>query len=155
MGLAVVGLMVASAAIQAYAARQQAQAEAQQAKANQQISEAQTADSLQRGAEAAGEARSQGSEVLGAQRAAAATGNVDLSVGGARNLFDSTQTDSEYDAGIARSNATREAWGHQVETQGYKMQRQLAQRRTVLGPLAAGVGGLAQVTSYQYQRRRA
>jgi hypothetical protein len=140
--------MAASAAMQAYSSYQQGQANAAQAQANEDLSRANTADALQRGADTAGDVRSQGSQVLGAQRAATAANNVELSSGGARNLFDSTQTDTEYDVGLARTNAAREAWGHKVETENYRLQKQYAQRASVLGPLAVGVGALGKGYGY-------
>jgi hypothetical protein len=140
-----------SAGIAAYSAYQQGQAQKQQAQANQDISRAQTADALQRGAEGAGDARSQGTQVLGAQRAATAANGVSLDSTGSRNLFDSTQTNSEYDAGLARANAAREAWGHQVETENFRLQKDYARRSSVLGPLAAVIGGASRIAGFGYQ----
>ena len=118
---------------------------------NQQIAQAQTAFALQRGAFEAGQARMQGSRVIGQQQAGYGASGVDSQTGSAALVQGSTRAMSELNAQTALNNAQRQAWGYQVTANQYGTQagvdRQLGgqqQLGTYLGGLGSAAGALGQ-----------
>lgn len=133
--------------IQGYSQYQAADFEAKQAGANADLSATRAAYAEQRGAAEAGRLRSEGSQLVSEQKVALASSGVDISTGSAPNLFASTRAQSEQDVQTARSNAAMEAWGHRVEEAGYRAQRKIARRNSVLGPLSSVIGGYSNMAS--------
>lgn len=74
---------------------------------------------LEEGARQAGQARTQGSQVLGAQRVALAINNLDATSGTAADLQASSAIFSELDATTAQNNARAAALGHDAVLQRY------------------------------------
>lgn len=75
---------------------------------------------LQRGAEQAGAARTRGTQLLGAQRVAIASNNLDASSGTAADLQASSAIFAEMDAATAQNNARAAALGHDAVLQRYE-----------------------------------
>lgn len=74
---------------------------------------------LEAGARQAGESRTRGTQLQGAQRVAIATNNLDASSGTAADLQASSAIFSEMDADTARNNARAAALGHDAVLQRY------------------------------------
>jgi hypothetical protein len=89
---------------------------------NAHIADLQFEDALQRGRMAANRARSQGRTLIGAQRAAAAEAGIDVADGTAVELIEESELFSELDAVRLSNDATREAWGFQVQARDYRRQ---------------------------------
>lgn len=135
-----IAIAAGAAIVKGYGAYASAQSEGQAARAAEASARYQQRDALERGADAAGEARTEGTRVAGAQRAATAANGVELSSGSASTLFSTTSLLAEEDAATARANASREAWGHAYEAETARYQQKVARRKSVLGPLTAGLG---------------
>lgn len=146
-------VMAAAAAVQAYGQNQASNAEAADAEQNAEIGRLRAGDALARGAAAGGQIRAEGSQQVGAQRVATAAGGVSVRSGTPVNLFSSTRATAELDAQTARSNATREAWGHQVGEAQDRTKAAVARRSSVLGPLSTLVGSGAQMGSMYAGRK--
>lgn len=101
---------------------QQAQYEYQAAvdRNNQQIAQWQAQDALDRGAEEERRRRVQTNQQIGTQRTQFASSGIDL---GSENVIDTlsdTAMIGELDALTIRSNAEREAFGHEVQAQNFE-----------------------------------
>jgi hypothetical protein len=140
-----ISAMALSGGISAYSQYQSSQFEAAQAGANANLEAIKAGYAEQRGASEAGRLRMEGSQTISAQKVALASSGVDPSSGSALNLFSTTRALSEQDAQTAKSNAAMEAWGHRVDEQNFRVQRRIAKRNSVLGPLSTVLGTAGQI----------
>jgi hypothetical protein len=119
---------------------QAGQTQADIADANAKAADMRAGYAEQAGGAEAGRVRSEGTKVIGEQRAALAANGVDVSSGSAVNLFSSTRAASELDAQQARVNGALDAWGYRQQADTQRAQAQLARRNSVLGPLGGLIG---------------
>lgn len=85
------------------------------AQQNEQIANEQASVALENGQVAEQNSRLQTAQVFGAQRAALAANGVDLGEGSPNDILTTTKFLGERDALTIRDNATRQAWGYQVQ----------------------------------------
>lgn len=141
------GLMLAGTGLAMYGQLKQGQDQANQDIANQNLANAQSADAYQRGANAVGRARTEGTQTIGAEKVAYAASGVDLQSGTPLSTMADTRALSEQDAATLRNNAAREAWGYQVQASNFAQQARAAKQNAALGALATGLGGVGQAAS--------
>jgi hypothetical protein len=144
--------VIAGAAVAAssYAQYQKGEAEAKAAQMQANSERAASADSLQRGAAAAGRARTEGSQLVGENKVALAAAGVDVQEGSAAAGLADTRSQSELDVGTIRTNAAREAWGHDVQAGQLDYAAKNARYQGRLGAAATFIGGAAQVGGGYY-----
>lgn len=113
---------VASTAVGMMGAQQQAAAQKQQAnyqaaiaRNNQTVAQWKADDAIKRGKAAQDEHRQNVVAFKGKQRAAMAASGFDINEDDALDILADTAEIGELDALTIKSNAAREAWGHQVE----------------------------------------
>lgn len=97
---------------------------------NQQAAEVGAGDALDRGAQAAGQARMAGSQLIAKQKVGYAAAGVDVQSGSALDAMADARMLSELDAQKLRNNAAREALGYKMKAYQYGMQRKLDMKRT-------------------------
>ena len=112
----------------ARAGREVAEANAGLSDYNAQVAELQAEDAVDRGFEAESRFRSQVRGAIGAQRAAFAGGNIDVSFGSAVDVQADAAFLGEMDALQIRTNAAREAWGYKVQATNYRMEGDIRRR---------------------------
>lgn len=122
----------------AQAGKKVAEANAQISDYNAQVSELQSQDAVERGFEAESRFRTQVRGAIGAQRAAFAAGNVDVSFGSAVDVQADAAFLGEMDALQLRTNAAREAWGYKVQATNYRMEGDVRRRE---GDAIVAAGG--------------
>lgn len=122
----------------ARAGKKVAEANAQLSDYNAQVAELQSEDALDRGHDEESRFRSQVRGAIGAQRAAFAGGNIDVSFGSAVDVQADAAFLGEMDALQIRTNAAREAWGFKVQATNYRMEADI-RRREGDNIVAAGV----------------
>lgn len=144
-----IGVLVASAAANAYAADQAAKGEAAADKANAQIERRAAADSEARGQQEAAGIREEGAQSVASQRAEVAQGAGVEGTGSVANIFASTAADAEYGAQVARANAAREAWGHRVNAANLEAKAAAAKKAGKLGILTSFLSGANSVAAYK------
>ena len=112
------------------ASGQRAEADFQAAQLDRQaaLTDSARADVLRQGAQAAGRARMEGSQVLAAQRTAAGASGIATDSGSVLNLMADSRLMSELDAQQAENNAAREAWGLEVESLRQRQQASFVRR---------------------------
>lgn len=95
-----------------------------------------------------------GAQVKSSQRTSLAANGVDLGVGSALNVQDSTDVLTQVDANTANVNALRTAWGYRTQGVGYQNQALLdrAQAKNVNPWLAAGGTLLTSASSIATKR---
>ncbi|MDM0072078.1 hypothetical protein [Variovorax sp. J31P207] len=113
------GMSATSAYSQAKSQQAALQAQAQVADNNATIATWQGEDAVTRGEWAAGQAMQKGAQVKSSQRAAMAANGVDLSVGSAQEVLNSTDYITATDAATLENNALREAWGYRMQARQY------------------------------------
>lgn len=99
------------------------------------IHDAQALDAVQRGKATEDRFRVQIRGLIGSQRARLAAQGVDVSDGSPLELQMDAARQGEFDALTIRTDAAREAWGYQVQAEGFRLQ---AGRTRKLGTLQAG-----------------
>jgi hypothetical protein len=128
VALAVVSAIGAgvSAGMQADAQRKQANYQAQLdnnaaivAANNAKIAKWNRSDALQRGEQSAQNAMLERQQLIGRQRATLAASGVDLTQGSALDLLASTEYLGQIEVNNIQSNAAREAWGYDLESNNY------------------------------------
>jgi hypothetical protein len=109
----------------------------------------QAEDAIGRGEKAATNVMRKGAQVKGSQRAAMAANGVDLSVGSAQQVLTDTEYFTKVDAAQVENNATREAWGYNMQRDQYQQRAQAsnAAAKQVSPWLAAGTSLLTSATS--------
>lgn len=147
--IASLSAMAVGGGLQAWGQYRQASAEQQAARANQRLANIAAGDALLRGQLAAGQARMEGSQIVGEQAVAAGASGVDP--GSAAGLHASSRAYAEADAQTLVNNAMREAWGYQVESRQHGAEARAAGQRKWMGPLATILGGAGQAAGQAYQ----
>lgn len=134
--------------------RRSAESQAELADYNEDVADLQAEDAVERGAEAESRFRTQVRGAIGAQRAAFAGGNVDVSFGSAVDVQSDVAFLGEMDALQIRSNAAREAWGFKVQAVDYRNRAAVMRREGANAEEAARInagairaGGNAAATS--------
>lgn len=112
----------------ARAGKQVSEANAGLADYNAQIAELQSEDAVDRGFEAESRFRTQVRGAIGAQRAAFAGGNIDVSFGSAVDVQADAAFLGEMDALQIRTNAARESWGFKVQAEDYRRRGDIMRR---------------------------
>lgn len=133
-------------ATQASGQAQAAGAQADALRRNQTLLKLQEADAAQRGREAAGAMRTQGSRTIAKARVAAAASGVDVSVGSPLEALEDTRLMTELDAQRIQNNAAREVWGYKQQGRQLREQEEAVRRNgrgAVFGSLLSGAGQLA------------
>ena len=95
------------------------EAQAQVNQNNAIIAQWQAQDALTRGARAVTASRMRNVQLKGDQRAAMAANGVDLSVGSAQRVLNSTDYIGQLDASTILDNAAREAWGYRTQASNF------------------------------------
>jgi hypothetical protein len=131
-----IGLNMASGFLKGRAEQQAAEMNAQTAEQNAGIADQAAADAIARGEFQEGRIKLAGSSFASKQKVALASSGVDAQSGSAVDALSNTAGLSALDALMARSNATREAWGYKV--QGAQFRRQAAVARATGKAQAAG-----------------
>ncbi len=138
---------LAGSGISAYGQYEQSQAEGRALDANARRTQAAAADALRRGANEAGQARIEGTKVIGEQKAAIAAAGVDVSSGSAVDLMAETRRTSELDAKTIQNNAAREAWGLRMEADDMRRQAARVRKAGKYGAVGTILGGLSGAAS--------
>lgn len=132
----------------AKAASDQAEADAENLLARAALERLQAADATARGHVEEGRSRMASSMEASQARADATSSEIDTSSGTPASVFGAKAAVSELDALMIRSNAAREAWGHEVQAQMDERaarSRQKQGRMAVLGSFLGGAAGLTQL----------
>lgn len=111
---------------------------------NANVADLQAKDAVERGAEAEQRFRTQIRGTIGAQRAAIAAGNIDVSFGSAVDVQADAAMLGELDALTIRTNAAREAWGYKVQATDIRNRAAVTRKEGVMMAEAARVGASAQ-----------
>ncbi len=111
---------------------------------NAQVADLQAKDAIERGAEQEQRFRSQIRGTIGAQRAAIAAGNIDVSFGSAVDVQADAAMLGELDALTIRTNAVREAWGYKVQATDIRNRAKVTRQEGVMMQEAARLGASAQ-----------
>lgn len=142
-----IALTAASAGMSAYSASEQASAQKQQADYeaevqanNAKIAAQQRSAALQQGEEEAQRSMMEQSQTLARQRAALAANGLDLNSGTAIDLQATTKFLGQQDVNAIENNATRRAWGYQVDSASHAAESNLSKwRADNTNPTKAGV----------------
>jgi hypothetical protein len=111
--------------------REAAESQAELADYNAAVAELQADDAIARGDEEEQRYRTQIRGVIGAQRAAIAAGNVDVSFGSAVEVQADAAVLGELDALQIKTNARREAWGYKVQAEDLRQRGAIARKEGV------------------------
>jgi hypothetical protein len=151
------------------AQRQASESQADLADYNAAIATLQATDAIQRGQLEAYQFRSGVRVLVGSQRTGIAAGNVDVGYGSAVDAQADAMLLGELDALTIRTNAAREAWGYQVESDDLRRRAEIARKEGVyleaagrerqsaarLGSVSTVVGGGASLLQARYGKRPA
>lgn len=150
---AAVGTMTAasigSTVLSAYSGYQQAKVNQAVARNNAAVSEQQAQDAHRRGEQEAIDVARRGAALKSTQRATMAARGLDLGFGTAQDLQDQTDFFAQTDAGMARHNAAKEAWGRRV--QGANYQAEADNIKPGLYATGSLLSGASQVASKWYR----
>lgn len=129
--------------------------QAQVAENNSVLAEWQARDAIRRGQEAEGAHRIKVAQLKGSQRASLAGRGIDLTEGSALDILSDTDFMGERDALTIRNNASREAFGHRVESGNYRSNADVLRSRAAMEKpgMAAGTSlltGAGQVANTWY-----
>lgn len=130
---ALAGAALATGALSAVNQYQSGRQAAAVASANADSAEAQAQDSINRGNAAADQARRRSRQALGTQTAAAAANGADISTGSALDIFGDTAQFGELDALTTLNNASREAYGLQVQADNFNSQAAASKKQANVG----------------------
>lgn len=146
----------AGAQQQAKAQRQAGETNAAIANQNKKIADLNAQDALNQGAADAAEKRTKTRLILGQQRAAIAANNVELSTGTALEVLGDTALFGATDEQRLRENASRRAWGFQVQGQNAQWQGQMDQFRGQQGAQSTYLNAASNIlgTTSSYKARR-
>ena len=100
------------------------------ARNNAKVLDAKAEDALNRGAFDETVQRQKTASVLGTQRATMGASGFKVDEGSFGDVLEQTAATGELDALTTRSNAMREAWGHQVEAANYRYQADAAEKQS-------------------------
>ena len=118
----------ASTSMTANANRKEGEYEAEALRTNALYAKAQSEDAISRGESDSMKAAVKARMMVGSQRAAMAAQGIDISSGSALDVQVDTARLSELDVMTIRNNASREAWGYQVQSTDYLNRAGLASR---------------------------
>lgn len=121
-----IALAAASSAIQAMGAMEAAAAKQREAEYNAQVADMKAKDAINRGNIEAEAQRTKASKVSGAQRAAMGASGAVVDSGSFGDILLDTATTGEKDAQTVRTNALREAWGYESQSESFKLQGETA-----------------------------
>lgn len=121
------------------------QREASSLELNRQLARIAAGETRIVGARAAGEARLAGSEVIGEQRVLQGGSGVDMSYGTPADIQTTTRVLSELDAHTIMGNASREAWGLEIQAIQYGEAARAARIRSYTQPFGTLLGSAGQV----------
>lgn len=140
-----IGAAAAGGALKAKAASNQASADSETMEAQARLELKKAVDARQRGAQEAGLARTSGTRAVGEAKAGFAQGNIDVQSGSALDALADTRMASELDVHTIRSNAAREAWGHEQQALIYSRAAKNARKQGRNAVLSSFVGALGSV----------
>jgi hypothetical protein len=143
-----IGMNMVGGFLKGRAEKQAAEANAQTAEQNAVYADQAAADAIARGTVREGQIRLAGSSVASRQQVALASSGVDVQAGSAVDAVANTAGLSALDALMARSNATREAWGYKVQGAQYRRQAQVLRATgdaNATGAILGGVIGSARI----------
>ncbi len=147
-GQATVGLV--GAAGEAGAAREKAAYQREMSELNARGYERQAGEIIDIGNTEAGKVATEGSQIIGAQRAGGAASNVDVSSGSAAAVQSQTRQNVKLDVMTVQNNAWRQAWGFKEQARqeriagdmGVKAADNYANQTLLTGGLSAVTAGL-------------
>lgn len=148
LNTAIMALSLAGGVIKGQAERGAAQANAATMESNAALAEATKADALARGGQAAGRARTRGTQTEASQTADYSAAGVDVHSGSAADVGASTEAVSELDAELAKNNAMREAFGYESRASEFRRQAQYTRQEGDIGEVTSILGGVTQGASY-------
>lgn len=123
MGIETAAILSAvGSAVQVMGAMQAADDARKQAEYNQKVADMQARDAINRGNIEMEKQRVKTEQVMGAQRAAMGAAGIDSTSGSFANVLLDTATMGEKDAQTIRTNALREAWGYEQQSEEYGME---------------------------------
>lgn len=155
LGYASLGAGAIGAGVSAYAQFAAASYNKKIADFNKKVAQLQAKDAHKRGREASARHRLGVGALMGAQRASLAAQGQDLNDGTALALQLDTAKFGELDALTIRNNASREAWGYQVQATNYGAQGQLAMSQGLYGASATALNGVGQGAMNYFQLKQA
>jgi len=135
------GLGLAGTALDVFGNLQAGKAAKEVAEFNARVADMQAGDALERGAEDEARFRQQIDILVGSQRAGFAGQNVVVDYGSAAHVVTDARYLGEQDAKQIRRNAEREAWGHRMNAEGYRLGGQhavVASRFNASGSVLSG-----------------
>lgn len=136
----------ASAAVSAKASYDQGQVAKQVGRNNATMAEYAAQDAQRRGEEQVQAVQRKASQLKGTQRSMMAARGLDLGVGTAADIVDSTDFFADQDVATTRYNASREAWSARAQGQDMLMQGRYAARNANMqaaGTLLGAAGSVA------------
>jgi hypothetical protein len=139
-------IMIGAAVTSAYAANEQGKTSKKIARNNQIMAEYAADDAKKKGEENAIAVRRKGDAIASAQRTRLAAAGLDLNVGTAADLVDTTNFFKDQDVATTRNNAARDAWGYRAQGANYRAQGDAAAANGQLSALGSVLGGAAQVS---------
>lgn len=129
---------------------------------NARFAEMQASDAINRGDDEASRIHQQAAQLIGTQRVAAASQNISVDSGSAKQIQEDTVALSNEDAIRAKNNAWREAWGYKVDAVNSRatgaMAKAAANAQAASTMLTAGASVAQQGASYagnQYKASKA
>lgn len=140
--------MCVSNLFNAYASYEQGKYLDEVAKVNAGISNRAAQDAITRGGIEADEQRKTTQQVIGAQRAGFAAGNIDVNTGSAGQIQNDTAALGELDALTIMNNAAREAYGYKVQAMDQRQQGKLAKYQGKMGAVGSILGGAEKVAMF-------
>jgi hypothetical protein len=143
LGVAGTATNAAGSILQSGARRREAQTQAFVDTENAAFATQAAADAKARGELDSGYRQMQASAEIGSMRAEAGASGVDGSVGSASDAMAQTRRLAALDSLILRNNASREAWGYEVQAHNYLRSAESARKRgeaDLMGTLLGGAG---------------
>jgi hypothetical protein len=135
---------VGGGVLKAQAESDQAQADAEDLLTRAKLERMRAVDALQRGGIEEGRSRAAASQESSQMRAdVAATSEIDPTTGTAAAVFGAKGAVSELDALTIRSNAAREAWGHNVQADMYERSARARERQGKMAVIGSFLGTAA------------
>lgn len=110
---------------------------------NAKVADLQAKDAIERGAEEENRFRTEVRGAIGAQRAAIAGNNVDVSYGSAVDVQADAARLGELDALTIRTNAARESWGYSVQAEDLRREADITRKSGANAAAAARSGRTA------------
>ncbi len=138
--------LIAGGALKAKGEMDQANADADTLAFQRDMERVKAVDASQRGAQQEGIARTKGTQEVSSQATQIAQGGLETS-GTAAKVLSDTRAMSELDALTIRSNAAREAWGHQMQAEQYDRAAKAKRDQAATAGLGTFLGSAAKLGS--------